>query len=212
VKRGLNCFIYRPGFISAHSTTGYCNPKDYDSRIISTCLQLKQVPDGYAKTFFKVSENSLKVLDCRLTEMNALSVDFVAKAIIKLMQHGSHLDSRRVPVYHLAKLNSGYTFCDLSEALSETEATPIEKVPFGNWCKAIRAKGSDCGMFPFVSEFEEMLGKQSKKDKTPFPSRRSDYSVEETKKQLQMAWPSSNNTKNQLVHWINYLKSLQVSH
>jgi thioester reductase-like protein len=37
-------FVYRPGFISGHSTSGACNPTDYLSRMLRACLMLGALP------------------------------------------------------------------------------------------------------------------------------------------------------------------------
>ena len=41
---GERVFVYRPGFISGHSRSGVCNPNDYLSRLLRTCVIAESFP------------------------------------------------------------------------------------------------------------------------------------------------------------------------
>ncbi|KAJ5182526.1 hypothetical protein N7492_000142 [Penicillium capsulatum] len=44
MDRGFPIAIYRPGFITGHNKTGACNPDDFFSRLIDSCIEMGQYP------------------------------------------------------------------------------------------------------------------------------------------------------------------------
>eukprot|EP00051_Salpingoeca_urceolata_P007651 m.99362 g.99362 ORF g.99362 m.99362 type:complete len:1315 (-) comp15332_c1_seq1:111-4055(-) len=62
-SRGLPTTIFRPGYVTGHSTTGVMNTDDFLVRLLKGCLQMGKVP---------------KIIN----QVNMCSVDFVAQAIV----------------------------------------------------------------------------------------------------------------------------------
>ena len=70
--RGLPISIYRPGRISGHSKTGFCDSNDHIYRIIKGCIQLGTIPN----------------LDI---QFNLSFCDYVSQAIVYLSKQSESL-------------------------------------------------------------------------------------------------------------------------
>ncbi|KAL4930457.1 non-ribosomal peptide synthetase [Aspergillus undulatus] len=119
VQRGFPTAIYRPGFITGHSTTGACNPDDFFSRFVRTCLGLGCYPKlpNQSKEFVPVDHVTSAMLH-------------ISSSVFSL-GHTYHL----VPPIPEQSIDIDGTM----ELLAEATGAPIECISYSEWVERLSA-------------------------------------------------------------------------
>jgi thioester reductase-like protein len=148
--RHLPVTIYRPGPISGHSQTGVFNPNDFLYRLMQGYIQLGSAPQG-------------------AMPLDILPVDYVSKAIVHLSQN----PQSQGKVFHL--IHPQPASSDGLFAACRTAGYPIQRVPYDQWYRELRAiaQGTDSHpLYPLVSLFssrsEEASQAPNEQKEVPF--------------------------------------------
>jgi L-tyrosine reductase len=117
IDRGFPIAIYRPGFITGHSQTGACNPKDFFSRLIRACYDLGYYPrlPGQRKEF--------------------LPVDFVNAAILHTASSSASLGH----AYHIVPRDvaTSINMDDTMELVAASLDTSLVAVSYAEWIRRL---------------------------------------------------------------------------
>ncbi|WP_366511397.1 thioester reductase domain-containing protein, partial [Moorena sp. SIO4A1] len=132
--RNLPVCIYRPGRITGHSQTGFCNTEDLFSRMVKGCIQLGAVPN----------------LEGVFSDI--VPVDYVSKAIVNISQQKESLGK----AFHMVNPNDIY----VNEAFNMlcSWGYPIEKMDYEKWrtkliCQAENSNKN--ALYPLLPLFSE---------------------------------------------------------
>ncbi|NEP26686.1 thioester reductase domain-containing protein, partial [Moorena sp. SIO3I6] len=134
--RGLPVCIYRPGRITGHSQTGFCNTEDLFSRMIKGCIQLGAVPN----------------LEGVFSDI--VPVDYVSKAIFNISQQKESLGK----AFHMVNPNDIY----VNEAFNMIRSWgyPIEQMDYEKWRTKLICQtenSNENALYPLLSLFSEEL-------------------------------------------------------
>ncbi|NEQ09933.1 MAG: amino acid adenylation domain-containing protein, partial [Moorea sp. SIO4E2] len=142
--RRLPVCIYRPGRITGHSQTGFCNTEDLFSRMIKGCIQLGAVPN--LEGVFS----------------GIVPVDYVSKAIFNISQQKESLGK----AFHMVNPNDIY----VNEAFNMIRSWgyPIEQMDYEKWrtkliCQA--ENSNENALYPLLSLFSEELPVNAEKQR-----------------------------------------------
>ena len=135
---GERVFVYRPGFISGHSLSGVCNPLDYLSRLLSTCILAESFP---------VASTSI--------DLNP--VDLVAQQLATCFLANEQCTQRFASVVHLVA-RAPPTFAQLASTLcakherpdGEAERTAFRPMPYTDWRQRVAALATAPGSIPLA--------------------------------------------------------------
>lgn len=119
MDRNFPIAIYRPGFITGHSQTGACNPDDFFSRLIQSCIQIGCYPllPNQRKEFVPIDY------------VNAIILHIASSAASNSLGHAYHIvpPSRNVSI----DMNAAMDLAGL------TSQKPIQGIPYQDWIDAL---------------------------------------------------------------------------
>lgn len=115
-ERGIPTSIFRPGFISFHTNTGYSNPTDYLCRLVGGIVHVNSYP----------STNSM---------LDFSPANYVASNIIRISMKKESIGKVFHPVspYHQVQLHV------VVEALSKFLRKPLKQLPTEEWLQLLRS-------------------------------------------------------------------------
>ncbi|BDA70098.1 hypothetical protein CAL7716_042640 [Calothrix sp. PCC 7716] len=132
---GLNCSIYRPGFITGHTKTGIANLADTFYRLVTGCIQMGVYPDLPEKYW------------------TPISVDFVAAAITHISTNSQYIGGNynlTVPrVWELSHI-------EMFEYINEL-GYRVEKISLKNWLSALSTLLESNPLYPLTSFWQEKV-------------------------------------------------------
>jgi len=182
--RHLPITLYRLGPISGHSQTGVFNPNDFLYRLMQGYIQLGSAPQG-------------------AMPLDILPVDYVSKAIVHLSQN----PQSQGKVFHL--IHPQPASSDGLFAACRTAGYPIQRVPYDQWYRELRAiaQGTDSHpLYPLVSLFssrsEEASQAPNEQKEVPFDCHNTITGLSDAP----FAYPSLNETL-----FATYLNALKKS-
>jgi len=107
---GLPYTIFRPGFISAHTKTGRCNPVDVVSTLVSTMVESKNAPNINSP-------------------IDLSPVNFVSDSIVHVARNARALGK----YFHVLSPSHAIPFKELTDALVEFGYEDLKLVKYDEW-------------------------------------------------------------------------------
>jgi amino acid adenylation domain-containing protein/thioester reductase-like protein len=132
---GLNCSIYRPGFITGNRQTGIANRKDTFHRLVSGCIQMGVYPDLPEKYWAPIP------------------VDFVAAAITHISTNNQYTGGNyNLTVPRISELSH----VEMFEYINEL-GYRVEKISLKTWLKALSTLPESNPLHPLASFWQEKV-------------------------------------------------------
>lgn len=131
-EKGTPCNIYRPGYVTGHSSIGVWNTDDFLCRLIKGCIELKAAP---------ILKNA---------SLDMAAVDFVTKTIVHLT-----LNTEENKSYNVTNSNE-YSFEQLFDGI-RSFGYELEDVPYEEWRNRLveACKTGDNTLSPMITFFTE---------------------------------------------------------
>lgn len=122
MDRGFPIAIYRPGFITGHSKTGACNPDDFFSRLIDSCIEMGCYPllPNQRKEFVPVDY------------VNATILHIASAPTSSSLGHAYHI----VPPTRAASIDMNNAMDLIGCVLDK----PIRGIPYHEWIDVLAEK------------------------------------------------------------------------
>ena len=161
----LKASISRPALLTWSETTGIANPKDWMTRTLETCLQLRAVPvfeEAGVPGWYPETSASLRGIDM-------VPVSFAGSAVASLAARTKDREPGPPTVFHVSNLNSGemgfvsamrlmdlLVLADLEAQERPAEGgirSPLAALPFSEW--RLRAEIAGAPFVPLLEQFSE---------------------------------------------------------